>query len=622
MKLKKPVALLLSLLLMMNLFITAHAAGGEDAEATPTYTELYCSKTAKEAIDSDVLEQLCGLLINRVEPQAVNLLLDKLPALKAAAGQDGLSREIGMYVYYGKGDYDSYAHFIDGSAAASTSVCPLEDDDDNAVLGQLIAFNTKNIINKDTDEKTYFDTGSHEWMRFEYATIHELVHAMMNDYNRAGMLGYNDLESLNMSYGDARKIRNEYIRSLSFPTWFVEGTASIIGDGYDQVDDLYDLYRSTDGDFTAESVLNACLENNYYAIKANNMMAGYVSGYLAMFYLCDLAAKQNPAIGAAITDTNGEFSMDNQKLLYGFNEIISRLHGGETLDSIIKSLTDGRFENTADFEERFICGEQVDDTYSGDEETLGLCVRILNYFDGLTKTYGETASGSILVPFENVGAFPLDIDSDAQADIYQANGSNDFVVSVKPAVPYSDGGRSICGKDVPTCAQMYVLAEELAAAEWETIKDYDWVHASFDDIAEKLKGLTCPFSNTLKVLQAMESRADFPMALVEISDISFDFSAISFDFSAIVRESGYSFDPYGYEPLYGDIDGDGKVTICDATIIQRAKVSLMMLSTFQQELADVDSDSVVSVLDATFIQKYLASISADGNKTGESYYTW
>ena len=134
------------------------------------------------------------------------------------------------------------------------------DGDGSAVLGQLIAYNTTTIINKDESENSYFDTNSHEWMRFEYAVIHELVHAIMNDYNRAGMTGYNDMESLDMDYGDARKIRNDYIKLLAFPTWFVEGTASIFGDGYDQVDDIYDLFKNTDGDFTAESVRNAYLD--------------------------------------------------------------------------------------------------------------------------------------------------------------------------------------------------------------------------------------------------------------------------------------------------------------------------------------------------------------------------
>ena len=252
MKLKNTVALFLSLLLMTNALITANAAVGESVGADPTYTELYCSKTAKEAVDGDVLEQFCDLLINRVEPRAVNMLLDKLPALKAAAEQDGLSSEIGMYVYHGKGDYDTFAHFIDGTAAASASICPIEDEEENISLGQLIAFNTNKVIQKDADEKSYFDTNSHEWLRYEYAVLHELVHAIMNDYNRAGMMGYNDPDSINIGYNDIRKIRNEYIKLLSFPEWFVEGTASVTGDGYDQVDDIYEIFKNTDGVFTAE----------------------------------------------------------------------------------------------------------------------------------------------------------------------------------------------------------------------------------------------------------------------------------------------------------------------------------------------------------------------------------
>ena len=107
---------------------------------------------------------------------------------------------------------------------------------------------------------------------------------------------------------------------------------------------------------------------------------------------------------------------------------------------------------------------------------------------------------------------------------------------------------------------------------------------------------------------------DFSMALVEICDVSFDFRAI-------VRESEYSYDPY-YDPLYGDVDGDGTITIIDATLVQRADVKMKLLSAFQQELADVDSDGEVSVLDTTFIQRYLVDILSDRNRTGEPYYTW
>ena len=56
--------------------------------------------------------------------------------------------------------------------------------------------------------------------------------------------------------------------------------------------------------------------------------------------------------------------------------------------------------------------------------------------------------------------------------------------------------------------------------------------------------------------------------------------------------------------IRGDADGDGKVTILDATCIQRYLVSLPVAS-FIQQAADVDGDGV-NILDATHIQRYLA----------------
>ena len=59
--------------------------------------------------------------------------------------------------------------------------------------------------------------------------------------------------------------------------------------------------------------------------------------------------------------------------------------------------------------------------------------------------------------------------------------------------------------------------------------------------------------------------------------------------------------------ILGDADGDGKVTILDATAIQKMKASIDV-PFFNETAANVDKDNVVSVLDATWIQKYLASI--------------
>lgn len=61
--------------------------------------------------------------------------------------------------------------------------------------------------------------------------------------------------------------------------------------------------------------------------------------------------------------------------------------------------------------------------------------------------------------------------------------------------------------------------------------------------------------------------------------------------------------------ILGDVDGDGKVTILDATAIQK-KLASIPVSKFNEVAADVDNDKKVTVIDATYIQKYLASMEA------------
>lgn len=61
------------------------------------------------------------------------------------------------------------------------------------------------------------------------------------------------------------------------------------------------------------------------------------------------------------------------------------------------------------------------------------------------------------------------------------------------------------------------------------------------------------------------------------------------------------------EIILGDADGDEKVTVLDATAIQKVRASIAVNS-FNEAASDVDGDGVVSVIDATYIQKNLAHI--------------
>ena len=66
----------------------------------------------------------------------------------------------------------------------------------------------------------------------------------------------------------------------------------------------------------------------------------------------------------------------------------------------------------------------------------------------------------------------------------------------------------------------------------------------------------------------------------------------------------------------GDVNGDGKVNIKDATEIQKATAMLVALADENRKAADVNDDGNVNVKDATAIQKHIAYIET-GYKIGE-----
>lgn len=66
--------------------------------------------------------------------------------------------------------------------------------------------------------------------------------------------------------------------------------------------------------------------------------------------------------------------------------------------------------------------------------------------------------------------------------------------------------------------------------------------------------------------------------------------------------------PEPVEATNGDADGDGEVTILDATCIQRYLVGLVGEYQIDLIAANCDGDSEVTILDATFIQRKLAGI--------------
>ena len=64
--------------------------------------------------------------------------------------------------------------------------------------------------------------------------------------------------------------------------------------------------------------------------------------------------------------------------------------------------------------------------------------------------------------------------------------------------------------------------------------------------------------------------------------------------------------------LLGDVDGDGEVTILDATAIQRVLAELTVKA-YIAAAADADEDGDVTIMDATAIQRHLAELPANVN---------
>lgn len=74
---------------------------------------------------------------------------------------------------------------------------------------------------------------------------------------------------------------------------------------------------------------------------------------------------------------------------------------------------------------------------------------------------------------------------------------------------------------------------------------------------------------------------------------------------------GFSIDSIVAEPnawSLGDVNGDGKITILDATCIQKYIVQLEDFTDKQKEVADVNGDGTINIMDSTQIQKYIVQL--------------
>ena len=62
------------------------------------------------------------------------------------------------------------------------------------------------------------------------------------------------------------------------------------------------------------------------------------------------------------------------------------------------------------------------------------------------------------------------------------------------------------------------------------------------------------------------------------------------------------------KPIIGDVDGDGSITVQDATVIQNVLANMQAPNDNYTVAGDVDSDGEVTSVDATLILRYKAGL--------------
>ena len=477
------------------------SSNGNSADEEKSLVDMFCANTAKDAIDEESLYNLVYKIIYDLIPQAVQILEEQFPAFGDAAKNGELGKQIGLYVYYKTGDKDGIKeHGLADDNALAFVADNIWHESDGDYYGYFIGVNTSTLLLKDeNDEYVLTDTGKYLLKErdtdLENTILHEMVHALMDDYNRVGSTGcVSPEERYDETPEGSAKFNATY-----FPTWFFEGMAGSVANGYRATNSYLKLLRydytidenKTDSEgynleygFYADKYSEDLLlqdyihqffslqdsDGEYYtsenwldleysgkeddATKGRDIGATYGSGYLAILYLGEMAAKHYGNCSSIVTDSNGQCSyMDSGTIKYGVNEILTDLHYGKTFDAIINEISGGTYANTDDFEKKFIKGTlekktnpetgKTYDEWTGDPDSLNFCTTYLNYMLSAENNAGCTPNGSIIQEFDDTVESMMTPETYPEVEEYAVAASNKYTYSSVDR--WEDGGKSRSG---------------------------------------------------------------------------------------------------------------------------------------------------------------------------------
>ena len=216
--------------------------------------DVWCAQTARDAFTDEDLNWVIDLVVNKLQPQAVNLLIDKFPAFAEGAQNGEIGMQIGLYIYLNKGDKDGKPEHESASSAlayVSGDAVPFEGV---YKYGYMIGLDLDDLTLRDAGQVGGYvhnpETGKYQLMRsgqnaetLENTIVHEMFHAFMDDYNRTGMIGALDINDTVTNPDGTWKSEEqmEKYEKLAYPRWFKEGSASAVENVYQFRADLFDL---------------------------------------------------------------------------------------------------------------------------------------------------------------------------------------------------------------------------------------------------------------------------------------------------------------------------------------------------------------------------------------------
>ena len=436
---------------------------------------VHCNSQAKEALSNEALEFLANLVVNTLQPKAVNLLIKKFPAFETAAQNKEIGDWVTVVISYDEGS-STYGYATPGRT--------VNNDYPEHRFVYSLTVNAVPLIERTEDGNLVIteDVNSESLTNLANTVVHELFHIVSFDYNRPGLTGWlcdGNLETL-----------KEYTSGVEYPSWFVEGTAATVENNWQFRQSSLEvlrtpfreearsefskdvlLYRYTNGRFIADDDGNIKCDYNFdiqysdgevpffdgektVMLPCSTVDSRYVSGYLACMYLYELAASKETSIGSSKSTVDGKTVFSSKKLRLGMNSILKRMHEGETLDQVINDISDGHYGSTKNFEQLFIKGEG--EQKGGDEPSLNFVCDFMNYMNDIDKTKGsernDYANGSVLFDFETDFRSPLSFEDADPSIVLKPLDDEDgqfqrFARStVKDSFAYSTGGQSLSGK--------------------------------------------------------------------------------------------------------------------------------------------------------------------------------